>query len=207
MDTTVFGLLRHGKTEWNEEGRIQGSGDSPLTSEGVSEIGHWGKYLQEYGWDRIISSPLGRTRQTSEIINNHLNIPLHFEDGLREQHWGDWEGVTKATLQNEYSRELNKQVSLGWDFRPPNGESRREVFSRVQQSLLDISNTYPNEKILIICHQGVIRTTVYHLSNRLFLPHEPKLLVKRTLHLINANKNKLSINQLNISKDNSLHSK
>lgn len=201
MGTTLFGLLRHGKTEWNEEGRIQGSGDSPLTGEGIKEINKWGQYLQKFQWDRIISSPLGRTRQTSDIINKHLNIPLHFEDGLREQHWGDWEGVTKVTLKGEHRAELNKQVSLGWYFRPPNGESRYEVLSRVQETLLNISNTYQSEKILIICHQGVIRTTVYHLSNRQFLPDEPKLLVKRTLHLIAANRSKLSINQLNISSD------
>ncbi len=201
MDYTLFGLLRHGKTEWNEEGRIQGSGDSPLTTEGVEEIEQWGQFLLNFKWDRIISSPLGRTRQTSEIINNHLNIPLEFHNGLREQHWGDWEGVTKKIIHDEHTVELNRQVSLGWNFRPPNGESRKEVLSRVQESLLTIAKKYPTEKILIICHQGVIRSTVYHLSDRQFLPEEPKILSKRTLHLIAANKGTLTIDKLNISKN------
>ncbi|MGB3223893.1 MAG: histidine phosphatase family protein, partial [Desulforhopalus sp.] len=70
--STLFGLLRHGQTEWNTQKRIQGSGDSPLTANGKEKTALWANFLKNDHWDRIIASDLGRVRATVDILNQKL---------------------------------------------------------------------------------------------------------------------------------------
>ena len=196
--TTQFGLLRHGKTEWNSEGRIQGSGNSPLTEEGREGVKEWIPLLKTYGWNRIIASDLGRVKQTVEIINRKLQLPVSFDPRLQEQHWGDWEGLKLSTIRSEMAEELSARIPLGWDFSAPGGETRRAVNLRTKQALLEYTHRYPGEKILIVCHQGVIKCLLYELTNRKFVPEEDALLNHNALHLLKSEEKGFSIIKLNI---------
>ncbi|MEN8200401.1 MAG: histidine phosphatase family protein, partial [Thermodesulfobacteriota bacterium] len=182
---TLIGLLRHGRTEWNEENRIQGRHDSPLSPSGREEVHGWADFLAGYEIDQIVASDLGRVRETVAIIGQQCkDIPVLWDPELREQSWGRWEGKTFAELKREEAEELEAQIRAGWDFRPPGGESRKEVLERGLTAIRRVMARFPGKRILIVSHEGIVKSLIYHLSGRAFLPEEKKLLQKRQLHLL-----------------------
>lgn len=172
--------------------------DSPLTARGRSQIDQWGTTLGQWHWDRIVASDLGRVVETVEILNKKLHLPITYDTRLREQSWGRWEGLTLPHIHENFSQDLALRVAKGWGFSAPGGESRDAVRQRVQGILTEISSNFPGEKILIICHQGVIKALIYHLMNRAFLPEEDPLLQVNGFHLVALESGVFSINKLNI---------
>lgn len=195
---TTFGLLRHGETEWNILKKIQGSGDSPLTTKGREQTGEWAKTLMRYKWDHIIASDLGRVRATVDILNHELGLPVSFDPRLREQHWGEWEGLTIPSIQENNKEDLARRVARGWDFSAPGGETRLAVKDRVLTTLLEKVKEWPGQKILVVCHQGVVKSVLYFITGREFLPGEDPLLQHNRLHLISCTRNQFSPVELNI---------
>jgi probable phosphoglycerate mutase len=180
--TTHFGLIRHAQTVWNREKKIQGYSDSPLTPEGELQASRWGKILDQFSWNRLLASDTGRALATAEIIKAYLKIPLTADPRLREQDWGSWVGKTIGQLKAEQPLVLAEQISAGWDFRPPGGEGRKSVLARSQRALQEAFDRWPGENVLVVTHEGVIKSLVYHLSGRKFLPTEPPLLKSYQLH-------------------------
>jgi probable phosphoglycerate mutase len=183
---TTFGLLRHGKTVWNQEKRIQGSGNSPLTPDGVAACKAWAKFLLSTPptWDRLIVSPLQRAIDSAEIINERLNLPIQIEHELREQNWGLWEGLTIDEVRSADPEELEKRIQKGWNFQPPEGESRQEVLQRTRDCLEKCARQDNGQHLLVVTHLGVIKTLLYYIEKRPFLPNDPKILWKNRFHLI-----------------------
>ena len=132
-----YGLIRHAKTLWNLEKRIQGQQDSPLSQDGKKMAADWGPLLATVKWDRIICSDLERAHHTAEIINRDMQLPIVSDRRLREQDWGGWCGQTLKEVKKKYSEPLHREVRSGWDFRPPGGESRSEVLGRSKSALAD----------------------------------------------------------------------
>jgi probable phosphoglycerate mutase len=194
---TSFGLIRHATTLWNEQKLIQGQLDSPLSKDGQQMATEWGRRLASFSWQRIIYSDLGRTRQTMELINHTLNLPVHPEKRFREQNWGEWSGISLAEVKQKYEKQLQNMVRSGWSFKPPGGESREQVLSRSLDALNDVHTSWPGESILIICHEGVIKCLLYHLAGRKFLPEEPKLIRPNHLHILEQNNKTLNLKELN----------
>src|SRR5690606_7043497 len=92
----TFALIRHGQTDWNLEGRMQGSTDIPLNATGRDQARVAGGILTDAGeaWDVVVSSPLGRARETASIIAETLGVPLgESYAGLAEQDFGNAEGL------------------------------------------------------------------------------------------------------------------
>ena len=174
---TVLALLRHGKTVWNEKGRIQGRQDSPLSTTGRRQVHEWGNFLNEYTIDHIIASDLGRVRETVAILQQYCSTtPIEWNAALREQSWGDWEGKTFKELMQDQPEKLAAQVRAGWDFCPPAGESRKEVLDRALPVIKEALQRFPRKRLLIVCHEGIVKSIIYHLAGRAFLPEEKKLL-------------------------------
>ncbi len=196
---TVIGLLRHGKTVWNEAKRIQGHENSPLSENGAKRVHQWGAFLSTVSIDRIISSDLGRVKETVAIIQQYIQaVPVEYDPALREQFWGEWEGKTFPELHANDGEELAKQVAAGWDFRPLGGESRREVLQRALPVVEGITDRFPGEQVLLVSHEGIVKTILYHLADRAFLPDEEKLIEKRQLHLIVGKDRVLKLGSLNV---------
>jgi probable phosphoglycerate mutase len=162
--TTRFGLIRHAETVWNREKRIQGHLDSPLTSEGECRADRWGLKLREFQWERILSSDTGRAVTTARRINAYLGLPLETDPRLRELDWGEWAGKTVAQLRREQADVLAVQERAGWDFRPPQGESRRNQLERICQALLEAASRRPGDSILVVTHGGVLRSLALGLG-------------------------------------------
>jgi broad specificity phosphatase PhoE len=196
-NSTLFGLIRHAPTRWNEERRIQGQEDSPLSPAGKQAAAEWGSLLRAMGWRRILCSDLGRAGATAELIDHTLRLPVQTDARLREQNWGRWTGLTLAGLKKHRKPELRAQESLGWRFTPPGGESRLQVLDRAVAALRDAHRQWPGESILVVGHEGVIKCLLYHLLGRTFVPDEPRVIKPAHLHLLEQTEKGLYLYRLN----------
>jgi len=195
---TRFGLMRHAETMWNLENRIQSHSDSPLSAKGEKQAMQWGQILKGFHWDRILSSDTGRALVTVRRINLTLKIPLMIDARLREQNWGQWTGKTVAQVKREEPGLLAEQIAAGWKFCPPEGEDRLSIWKRSRTALVEAANQWPDETILVVTHEGVIKSLIYRLSGRKFLPHEKPLIQSLHLHwLIYDNEEDLRLEGLN----------
>ena len=194
---TRFGLIRHAQTIWNREKRIQGHHDAPLTPQGNRQARNWGLQLMKMNWDQILSSDMGRALKTAERINATLKLPISADPKLREQDWGLWTGKTKIELEREAPGDLAKAMSMGWEFCPPAGENRRQVWSRSLKALKFGAINRPGKTILVVTHEGVIRSLIYRLSGRKFLPTETPLIRTYHLHWLILDSTGLQIEEIN----------
>jgi 2,3-bisphosphoglycerate-dependent phosphoglycerate mutase len=139
---TVLLLVRHGETDWNAEGRLQGHTDRPL-----SEFGRWQvqQLAEELGTEKlaaIYSSDLARARETAAIVGKRLGLPVVLDPDLREKDWGTWEGLTAV------ERDRVEFV----------GESTEAHQERMLHALQRISERHPGDtRILVVTHGGSMR--------------------------------------------------
>ena len=195
--TTRFGLIRHAQTVWNLEKKIQGHSDSLLTPKGELQASRWGKMLKQFSWNRLLASDTGRALATAEIINADLKIPLTIDSRLREQDWGRWVGKTISQIEAEWPQVVDEQVNAGWNFCPPGGESRHSVLKRSQKALQEAAVRHPGEILLVVTHEGVVKSLIYHLCGRKFLPGEPAILESYQLHWLVGRTSGLRIEKIN----------
>lgn len=143
-------LVRHGKTEWNVNDRIQGWSDIDLNEEGIFQVKKFCKMLKKGYWNYVLSSDLKRASHTANLISEYLNIPIITYSGFRERNYGKLEGATKQELANEYLK-INYLSTM------PEGESYKTFYRRVHKCLYDVICTYGNAKIIIVAHNGVLQ--------------------------------------------------
>ena len=194
---TRFGLIRHVETEWNQEKRIQGQDDSPITPEGEHQARQWGQVLAQEMWDRILVSDTGRALKTAALINTCLKVPLVQDSRLREQNWGEWTGKRRDVIRKKFAGYLAEQEKKGWEFCPPGGENRNAVFERSQRALGEAAGKWPGTKILVITHEGVIKCLIYRCCGRKFLPDETPLLHPLHLHRLIYDQQGLQVEAVN----------
>lgn len=145
---TRIALLRHGHTEWNREGRLQGRSDIPLDDDARHSL------LQlrlPPPWDeaKVVASPLKRAMETAKIVSGRNVRPV---PALIEMNWGDWEGRISQELRDEPQSGFRDIESWGWEYRPPGGESVGELRDRLTPWLAGIDTP-----TLAVCHIGVMR--------------------------------------------------
>jgi probable phosphoglycerate mutase len=145
----------------------------------------------------MLASDIGRAMETADIINQALKISLTTDARLREQDWGQWTGETISRLQTDAPRELDTQVRSGWDFCPPDGENRRSVLERSRQALLEAAEKWPGDTILVVTHEGVVKSLIYHLCGRQYLPGEPAIIKPCQLHWLVHDAGGLKIEEIN----------
>ena len=147
---TLLTLIRHAPTLWNEQGRIQGRSDIPVSESGRSSAEAWilPDAIREAQW---FSSPLLRTRQTASI----LGIRCKTDDRLIEMSWGEWEGESLIDLRKAHGEAMKQNESLGLDFCPPGGESPRMVQERIKPWLTFVGSL--DKPVAAVTHRGVIR--------------------------------------------------
>lgn len=153
----TFYLIRHGRTVWNDQGLMQGSGNSNLTEEGVKGAILTGKALAGVPFIAAYSSCLQRTIDTANHILGTRNIPLFQHNGLNEQGFGSWEGQDINLI-----RELNEFKTMLED--PANykaetngGETWEQVAERAMKAIHDIATIHNHGNILIVSHGHTIR--------------------------------------------------
>ena len=146
-------LIRHGRTEWNEAGRTQGQKDSPLTAAARAEVAAWRLPAGFETADWIVS-PLGRARETAALLDH---AGARVEPCLAEMSWGNWEGRRLTELRAELGDAMAELEASGLAFRPPGGESPRDLQARLQPLLLRLAAA--GRPTVAVTHKGVIRAT------------------------------------------------
>ncbi|TXJ09800.1 MAG: histidine phosphatase family protein [Afipia sp.] len=140
---TVY-FIRHGQTEWNATGRFQGSQDIPLNEIGKGQAIRSGELLTDIlARDELdpakvpfVSSPLGRARNTMELLRGVLGVPPHdyeLDDRLREIGYGHWEGSTLPQMEQSHPEIFAERQVDKWGVPPPGGESYASVTIRMRE--------------------------------------------------------------------------
>lgn len=170
MSTRIL-MIRHARTAWNAQRRIQGQRDEPLLPEGVTMAQGWAGQLAEFHFDGLICSDLCRAVDTAKLVAEGRNLTPHQDPRLREQNWGNWVGMTIDDVVA--GRDYADQAARGWDFTPPGGESRKAVLARATAALEEAAQRVPGGTLLCVTHQGVLRCVSYHLAGHDMLPGKP----------------------------------
>jgi len=153
---TTFGIVRHGVTDWNQQGRAQGQRDVPLNVTGIKQAELLGNRFSEEAWDYIYTSNLSRARVTAEKIATAMNIKLTgIDPRLREKTHGRLDGTTvdeRIALWGENWKELDH-----------NEESDGQMLVRSLDVLEDLKERHPDSRVLLVSHGAWIRNLLADL--------------------------------------------
>ena len=152
--TTTFALVRHGQTDWNAVGRIQGATDVPLNDVGRGQATEAVTPLSEYTWDFVVASPLSRAAETADIIAEDLELEvIRHLPGLVERNYGPAEGLSAGPKLDA----LRVEGSYG-TFR--GAEAELSVSNRGLGALRLLAEDYPGARIIVVCHGTLIRLSL-----------------------------------------------
>jgi glucosyl-3-phosphoglycerate phosphatase len=152
-------LLRHGQTDYNAAGRMQGHLDSMLTDAGVEQAAAVAPEIARLAPDRLISSDLRRAVDTADAVAAVCGRPVKLDARLRETHLGEWQGRTVEEIEAEYPGAIATWRSdPAWA--PPGGESRIEVVRRSLPVVEELDEEYPDSTsdaaVVLVAHGGLI---------------------------------------------------
>ena len=147
-------MVRHAMTAWNEVGRIQGRMDVPLCDAGRLALDGLG-LPNRFASYRVYSSPLARAVETAALLG--FATPV-LDPRLMEMHWGEWEGETRASVAAADAYGVARNEARGPDFRPPGGESPRQVQDRVVDWARSVACLHSG--VVAITHKGVIKAAL-----------------------------------------------
>jgi broad specificity phosphatase PhoE len=138
---TTLLLVRHGETDWNAEGKLQGHTDRPLNDFGRRQAKALADRLAGEDVAAIYASDLARAKETAEIVGTRLGLPVVIDADLREKNWGSWEGLTA-------------DERLAVEFQ---GETTEEHRERTLRAVRRIAERHPGQRVVIVTHGGSLR--------------------------------------------------
>jgi len=152
---TFLTLVRHGTTEWIEQGRLHGISDSPLSARGQQEAKLAAGALTGQHYDAFYTSPLGRARETAAIIGQAIGLEPIPLDGLREMDFGWMEGGQLFNFAKDTP--LQRALRSAWITLVVrlSGEPRTRFGERVAESARAIARRHPNQRVLVVIHMAV----------------------------------------------------
>lgn len=177
MRATKVCLTRHGETDWNTKGILQGWIDVPLNDKGIRQSYEFAENLSHLEFNWVYSSPLRRALQTAEILAASLNLPAPIcSEGLKERHFGVLQGRPKEELGISHPEILENILrrNPAWEFEQ--GESPDHFAARVLRAVTDIAEDKPGESVLVITHGWVMDVVTRHINH---LPRFAILNMKR----------------------------
>lgn len=158
-------LIRHGETEWNREGRIQGyHADSRLTANGRAQAHRLAARLASEGVRALHSSDAGRARETTEPIAAAVGLDVLYEKALRERNYGVFEGRTYKEIELEFPDAYLKFRSRDPDYAPPGGESGAQFRDRIVAALERVARAVGGGHAAVITHGGVLGVAYRHIA-------------------------------------------
>lgn len=157
-------IVRHGETEWNTLGRIQGHTDVALSDRGRRQAAALARRLAGVAFDAAYCSDLSRARETAQIILGPRDAPLYATPQLREYHKGIFEGLTVREYAQRYPDLYQASLRNDLDFAPPGGgETIRQTSARMAQFTAQLLAQNPNDTVLIVGHGGSLRAVIVAL--------------------------------------------
>lgn len=150
----TIGWVRHGVTEWNLLGKIQGATDTPLSEEGLYQAGLLAERLagESKRWDGVATSDLQRAATTGQVIADRLGVPLLKDARLRERSFGIAEGTTLQERLDRWGEEWRSLV--------PDQETNASLIERGQAFVEELVATRPGESWLVVTHGSFLATII-----------------------------------------------
>lgn len=157
-------LVRHGQTDWNAQGRLQGHADRPLDTVGRIQASAVASRLSSIRLDSVIASDLARARSTASAIAVYHGLTVKTDPRLREVGFGSWEGLRMSDIAAAFPEAL-----AGWredppSYLPPGAESPEAVRRRVASFLDDMRQRRLDEHILVVAHGASLRVLLSMVS-------------------------------------------
>ena len=150
-------IVRHGQTDWNLNGQIQGQNDIPLNDMGRAQAYNVADKLSRFNLEYIISSDLSRAAETANIIGNKLNMRVEYDARLREYNFGILTGMTRRRLDPDSIRAFFTNP-IKFDAEP-----FADAFARVREFMESVDY---NKNILVVTHGGVINFALCYFEDR-----------------------------------------
>lgn len=189
---TLLALIRHGPTAWNAEKRAQGRTDVPLSAEGRAKVATWRAPDILTGLP-VVASPLGRAQETARLLFGNAAT----EPRLVEMAWGKWEGRTIGELRDTLGDAMAQNEARGFDFRPEDGESPRDVLYRVRPWIEEVAAR--GEDTVGVTHLGVIRVVMATAFGWDMLGKPPVKIRSATAHLFDIAPGTIRVREMNVS--------
>jgi probable phosphoglycerate mutase len=155
-------LFRHGETDWNREGRLQGHTDVPLNARGLAQAEALAEKLRPHRLDGVVSSDLLRAATTGRIVAEALGVPLILDPLLRETTVGAAEGLLWAEAKARFGEELTERWFTDDDAAFPGGETGGETRARALAALGRVAAGQPWRRIGVSTHGALIRQVMKH---------------------------------------------
>ena len=156
-------LIRHGETQWNRDGRVQGyHADSPLTEEGRGQARALAGRLARERVDALYASDTGRTTETASPIGAATGLRVIRDAALRERNYGAFEGRTFAEVERDFPAEYERFRTRDPRYVPPGGESAAQFRDRVMAALERIAAGATGERVAVVTHGGVLGIAYRH---------------------------------------------
>jgi broad specificity phosphatase PhoE len=161
----AFLFVRHGTTDWNREGRLQGRTDNPINDEGIAQAFAIARRLRRFRIDQIVTSPLLRTAKTAEIIAAASATPIAVDNDLIAFDYGYLEGqVITDTMRAHGLKTVQDLVTI----LPPESESWTSVCERVLRCVGRWLTTCPQGTILFVSHDLMMQALSTKLCGKWF---------------------------------------
>jgi probable phosphoglycerate mutase len=172
-DPTRLLLVRHGQSTWNEQGRIQGQLDPPLSELGHEQARMLAERLSGGTFAGFYTSDLSRTAETAAAIGEVIGLPPVARPQLREVGLGAWEGMTAAEVAEQYPAEWERWRAMpSWDS-VPEAEGSARFETRVRGAIADLFEHHPHGDVLVVTHGGVIQVALGDVVGRTGSALEP----------------------------------
>src|SRR5215831_454597 len=175
-DERVLFLFRHGETDWNREGRLQGHTDTSLNATGLAQAYALAESLRLHRLDAVVSSDLSRARTTAQIVVEALRVPLFIEPGLRETDVGAAEGLLWADAKVRFGEGLTERWYSDGDVAFPGGETGTATRTRGLGALQRFTTAHPYRRIGVATHGAMVR----QLMKQALPPGSPPAPVRNT---------------------------
>jgi len=162
QDLRTLFLFRHGETDWNREGRLQGHTDTPLNQTGLVQAQALSEILRPHRLDAVVSSDLSRARNTAQIVAEALGLPLFTDAGLRETDVGAAEGLLWSDAKTRFGEGLTERWYSDGDVAFPGGETGTETRIRGLAALQRFAAAQPFRRIGVSTHGAMLRQLMKH---------------------------------------------
>ena len=156
-------LVRHGESEWNALGKVQGQSDTDLNNKGIEQAKEVAERLCKEDIDLIYSSDLKRAYETAEIIGDKLDLEVDILCGIRELNFGTWEGLDTETIEAEHNDHYKQWRTEPHKITFVDGEDLLTVQKRALKDIDKVRKENPDKNILLVSHGTAIKTIILGL--------------------------------------------
>ena len=180
-------LIRHGQTDWNLAGRIQGSHDISLNETGKRQAEYLARGMKKRPVVQIFSSKKKRAMETANAIGASQGVKVIPLDGLEEVEFGLWEGMTWKEIQEKYPEEYKIWQKEPAEITPPGGESRQQVYERVGKAADKIVKRAEGD-VAVVSHGAALAYMLYYMMRKSLGRHEEIIVENVSISTVEYNK-------------------